>query len=152
MFEKEPIGESIQKKRIDTLCGIYDEIEKDWVEFDLDGSTWTLRGGRFSSKLLDTYNPRALWACREDFDGRFEEFEICLDPTTDGKFESSVVMYPEDVSDKEAQNWKIAQQELGLTVLNNEDWERIDEVVDYLTKRKVFNDFSKSFTDPDIKT
>ena len=151
MFENEPTGESTQKKRIDTLRVLYDEIEKDWVEFDLDGSMWTVKGGRFGSKLLDTYNPRALWACRDDFDGRFEEFEIYLDPTEDGTFESSVVTYPPDLSDKDARRWKIAQQEFGLVVLNNEDWERIDEVVDYLSKRKVFNDFGKSFIDPESK-
>lgn len=149
MFEKEPTGESTQKKRIDTLRGLYDEIEKDWVEFDLDGSMWTVKGGRFGSKLLDTYNPRALWACRDDFDGRFEEFEIYIDPTEDGTFESSVVTYPPDLSDKDARRWKIAQQEFGLVVLNHEDWERIDEVVDYLSKRKTFNDIGKSFLDSD---
>jgi hypothetical protein len=146
MFEKEPIAENRHKKRIDTLRGLYDEIEKDWIEVDLDGSTWTLKGGRFGSDLIDSYNPRQLWACREDFDG-FEEFEICIDPTDKGTFESSVVINPDDINDKETENWKIAQQELGLTVLNDQDWERIDDVVDYLTKRKAFNDIGKSFTD-----
>ena len=110
-----------------------------------------IEGGKFGAPSIDTPIPRALWAYREDFDGNFEEFEINLDPNKDGLFESSVVIYPYDVGDKETQNWKIAQQELGLTVLNNEDWETIDEVVDYLTKRKVFNDLGKSFLDSDIK-
>ncbi len=132
------------------MRGLYDDIAQDWVEVDLDGSTWTLKGGKFGAPSIDTPIPRALWACREDFDGRFEEFEINLDPNKDGLFESSVVVYPEDVTDTEAENWKIAQQELGLSVLNNQDWEKIDEVVDYLTKRKVFNDIGKSFTNPDI--
>ncbi len=148
-MKKNHLARIDNKKRINTLRGLYDEIEKDWVEFDLDGSTWVLKGGKFGSNIVDMYNPRALWACREDFDGRFEEFELCIDPTADGAFDSSVVVYPDEISDKEMENWKSAQQELGLTVLNDEDWTRIDEVVDYLSKRKTFNDIGEIFLESD---
>ena len=147
MFEKEPTSEDIKSARISAMRGLYDFIDEDGIEFDLDGSTWNVKSGKFRAKLGDPYNLRAVWIYREDFDGRAEEFGIGIDPMDNGEFESYVIARPNDLDEEEALNWKVAQIDLEMDKLNNDDWERVDEVVNYLSKRKKFNDTSKKFLD-----